>query len=119
MTDETLTFDLVAHQPELGEVAYSLAIRGEDAKQTALDAGFNPACTLAKAEREINLDDELTFQEVPPPGTPQQVYKIGQIEFASNCKVVSSDFDPEKREHYFVGKGNTGQPIGPDEPADA
>jgi len=117
--DDLLTFDLVAHQESLGEVAYSLAIQGSDAEQVAEDAGLMPAFLLERAMQRFNITNkDLEFQEVPPDGTPQQVYKIGSITFDLDGDIVAHDSDPSNRKYYHIGKGDTGQTIGPDEPAD-
>lgn len=113
----TVTFDFVAYQPTLGEIAYALAKRGKDAKEVAEDAGLNPTFVLEKARSRVNLSQDLSFQEVPPDGDPQQVYAIGQVTFDLDGSVVSHDFDPSERDYYHVEKGDTGQIIGPDEPA--
>lgn len=115
--DATVTFDFVAYQPELGTVAYALAKQGDDAKKVAEDAGLNPTFVLEKARSRVNLSQDLSFQEVPPDGDPQQVYAIGQVTFDLDGSIVSHDFDPSGRDYYHVEKGDTGQVIGPDVPA--
>lgn len=113
----TVTFDFVAYQPDLGELAYALAKQGEDAKEVAEDAGLNPTFVLEKARNRVNLSQDLSFQEVPPDGEPQQVYVIGQVTFDLDGSIVSHDFDPSNRDYYHVEKGDTGQIIGPEMPA--